>query len=185
VNPVKIYHKVLSSVQKRCNVNPNSEAELLIRKLKLEPHKEGGYFKVTYESESFISLVGYDGQRHISTAIYYLLVGDQISAFHRIKSDEIWHHYLGSSLDVFLICEDDALVKIKLGKNFHDNEVSQLVIMKETWLAASLTDRNSFALIGATVSPGFDWRDWELGQKEYLSRLYPQHKNLVERYSKN
>jgi uncharacterized protein len=112
-----------------------------------------------------------------------MLVGNQISTFHRLKSVELWHHYLGSSLKVFLISQDGKLDIVTLGKDYRENEVVQLVTKKGIWFAASVTDENSFALIGATVSPGFDRQDWELEQTESLSRLYPQHKKIIECYT--
>jgi uncharacterized protein len=75
----------------------------LIKRLGLEKHPEGGYFKRTYTADLIVNVAGYDGPRHVSTAIYYMLVGDEVAAFHRIKSDELWHHYTGGSLILYEI----------------------------------------------------------------------------------
>ena len=81
----------------------NKEAARLVKKLGLEKHPEGGYFKQTYRSDTVVDFEGHDGSQSISSAIYYMLVGDQFSAFHKLKSDEIWHHYAGSSITLYAI----------------------------------------------------------------------------------
>jgi uncharacterized protein len=157
----------------------NKEAARWIKKLQLQKHPEGGYFRETYSSDITIDVPGHDGPRQISTAIYYMLVGDEFSAFHRIRSDETWHHYAGSSLTLYAIM-DSKLSKIKMGKG--KGEAPQFTIRANTWFAASLKDR-SYCLLGCTVSPGFDYRDWELGRRDELVRMYPQHKKIIERYT--
>ena len=94
----------------------NKDAVQVIKRLRLEKHPEGGYFKQTYTSDIMINIEGYDKPRYISTAIYYMLIGDQFSAFHRIKSDELWHHYTGGSLILYAI-DKGKLTKIKMGKS--------------------------------------------------------------------
>jgi uncharacterized protein len=111
---------------------------------------------------------------------------DQFSSFHRIKSDEIWHFYAGSSLSLQIIegqgDDDSKLTEIRLGPNTYKNETFQTVINAGSWFAASLVDHNSYCLVGCTVSPGFDYRDWELGSVEMLTRIYPKHKSIIEKY---
>jgi predicted cupin superfamily sugar epimerase len=158
----------------------NRAATQLIKKLGLEKHPEGGYFKETYKSGIITNIAGYDGPRHAASAIYYMLVGDQFSAFHRIKSDELWHHYAGSPLILYAIDTNGKLSKIKMGKG----GVPQAVIKADTWFAASPNNKNSYCLLGCTVSPGFDYRDWELAKRAELIKLYPQHRALIERYTK-
>jgi predicted cupin superfamily sugar epimerase len=91
-----------------------------------------------------------------------MLVGDQFSAFHRIRSDELWHHYSGGSLTLYAT-DNKKLFEIKIGKS--RGEAPQVAIKANTWFAASLNNKKSYYLLGCTVSPGFDYRDWEL-QKE-------------------
>jgi uncharacterized protein len=157
----------------------DKEAAQWIKKLQLQKHPEGGYFKETYRSDIIVNMADYDGPRQISTAIYYMLVGDQFSAFHRIRSDETWHHYTGSSLTLYVIAEG-KLSRVKMGKG--RGEIPQFTIKADTWFAASLSDR-SYCLLGCTVSPGFDYRDWELGKRDELVRMYPQHEKIIERYT--
>jgi predicted cupin superfamily sugar epimerase len=152
----------------------------LAKKLGLEKHPEGGYFKETYRSETSIDIEGYEGSRSISTAIYYMLAGNDFSAFHRIKSDEIWHYYAGGTVTLYAIDKDGRLSKTRIGKN----GAFQAVIKAGTWFAAALDSKRSYCLLGCTVSPGFDYRDWELGERNDLVRMYPQHRKIIERYTK-
>jgi len=158
----------------------HKEAARLVKKLELEKHPEGGYFRQTYRSDTTVNVKGYGCPRNISTAIYYMLVGGQFSAFHRIRSDEIWHHYAGGSITLYAIDDEGKLSKIKIGRD----GTPQAVIRAGTWFAASLDSKRSYCLLGCTVSPGFDYRDWELGKTSDLARMYPQHRKLIERYTK-
>ena len=158
----------------------NKDAVKLIKRLRLKKHPEGGYFKQTYTADTIVNVAGYDKPRYISTAIYYMLVGDQFSALHRIKSDELWHHYTGGSLTLYAI-DNGILSKIKMGKSM--GEAPQVAIKANTWFAASLNDKKSYCLLGCTVSPGFDYRDWELGKRNVLIKMYSQHSTIIERYT--
>jgi predicted cupin superfamily sugar epimerase len=158
----------------------NKDAVQLIKRLRLKKHPEGGYFKQTYTADTIVNVAGYDNPRYISTAIYYMLVGDQFSALHRIKSDELWHHYTGCSLTLYEI-DNGKLSKIKMGKS--RGEAPQVAIKANTWFAASLNDKKSYCLLGCTVSPGFDYSDLELGKRHELIKMYPQHRTIIERYA--
>jgi predicted cupin superfamily sugar epimerase len=158
----------------------NKDAIQIIKRLKLKKHPEGGYFKQTYTADTMVNIEGYDKPRYISTAIYYMLVGDQFSAFHRIKSDELWHHYTGRSLILYAI-DNGKLTKIKMGKS--RGEAPQVILKANTWFAASLTDKKSYCLLGCTVSPGFDYSDWEIGKRNELIKMYPQYRTILERYT--
>ena len=158
----------------------NKEAARLVKKLGLEKHPEGGYFKQTYRSDTVVDFEGHDRPQSISSAIYYMLVGDQFSAFHKLKSDEIWHHYAGSSITLYAIASDGKLSKIKIGSD----GTPQAVIKADTWFAASLDSKKSYCLLGCTMSPGFGYRDWVLGKRVELIGTYPQHKKIIWRYTK-
>lgn len=165
----------------------NEQAEYWIEKLNLRQHPEGGFFTEVYRSKRYVHLPEFDGPRSVCTAIYYLLIGDQYSFFHRIKSDEIWHFYAGSSLILHIIEEKEEktrLLDISLGSNLDNNETFQAVINSGSWFAASVIDDDSYSLVGCTVSPGFEYRDWEIGQMQTMSRLYPQYKSVIEKYAK-
>lgn len=159
-------------------------AEDYIKILELEKHPEGGYYKEVYRSsESFDN--GATGKRNFSTSIYFLLKGDEVSNFHRIKSDEVWHHYTGSSVRIIMINMDGSFSTIIVGKNISAGEVFQFVIPAGVWFAAEVIDKDSFTLVGCTVSPGFDFDDFELAYREFLHNEYPQHKELINRFTKS
>jgi predicted cupin superfamily sugar epimerase len=177
------------------------DAEFIIKKLKLENHiYEGGYFKESYRSPDMISNNGFHFTEHkyeiseqtsyskkvrpASTLIYYLLVGKQYSAIHRVKSDEIWHFYLGSPVTIHIINESSISPKIQLGNNFENDENIHYVVTKDTWFCAEINNKQSFALLGCTVSPGFVFEDFELGNRDKLILQYPQHRELIERFTK-
>jgi predicted cupin superfamily sugar epimerase len=163
----------------------HNSAQYWIEKLKLSKHPEGGYFREVYRSDEFISkkhLPGrYSSFRSFSTSIYFLLKSDEFSAFHRLKSDEIWHFYDGSPLLLYVIDPKGKLTTIKTGPNPGNNEMLQVVIPKGFWFAAEVSVKDSFSLIGCTVSPGFDFEDFELAGREKLTAKFPQHKELIER----
>jgi len=154
-----------------------------IRLLDLKPHPEGGYYRETYRSPERTDTCclpsGFKGCRSIATAIYYLLRAGEISAFHRIRSDEIWHHYAGEPLELHMLLEDGEYTIVKLGMELSKGELPQLVIPAYTWFGASTPDGVSYSLVGCTVAPGFDFRDFELGQEDDLLRRFPQHTRAI------
>ena len=151
----------------------NKRAKLWIKKLNLEKHPEGGYFTNTYVSDKKIDLPDYEGLRSACTAIYYLLTGNQSASFHIMKSDEIWHFYSGSTLTLHVIDSMGEMKQILVGPNFDKGERFQVIIKSGCWFAASINDRRSYSLVGCTVSPGFDYRDWKLGGRKNLLEQYP------------
>jgi len=161
-------------------------AEDWIRSLGLKQHPEGGYFKETYRSTCEIpaSCLGdkFEGARSISTAIYFLLSGTDFSALHRIKSDEVWHHYDGCSLTIHVLMANGIYEAHRLGKD--KDEVPQVVVHAGCWFGATVNDPASYALVGCTVAPGFDFRDFELGKREELVRLFPQHRARIEQLTR-
>ena len=134
------------------------------------------------ESPRIVNFDDYEGNRSICTGIYYLLLGNQFSSFHRMKSDEIWHFYAGSSITLYMIQKNGSLNEIRLGQNFNNNEIFQTVVESGSWFAASVNDYHSYSLIGCTVSPGFDYRDWELAVIDKLVDMYPQYKSIIEKF---
>jgi uncharacterized protein len=162
----------------------NHNATSWINKLNLQEHPEGGYFIETYKSEKSLEMEGYEGPRPVSSAIYFLLAGEQFSSFHRMKSDELWHFYTGSSLTLHIIEPGTGRLKERtLGADFEKGESFQIVVKSGSWFAASIIDHDSYSLVGCTASPGFDYRDWELGDMKILAKRYPQHKAIIEKYA--
>ena len=163
----------------------NQKAKYYIQKLQLEKHPEGGYFREVYRSGEMISIDApkKNLKRNVSTSIYFLLEGSQISKFHRLKSDELWHFYDGDSIKVYILDEKGKLTETVLGKKMEDEEVFQTVIKNNNWFAAVLMNKRSFALIGCTVSPGFDFSEFELANREFLLDSFPIHKNLILKFT--
>lgn len=158
-----------------------------IEKLGLIEHPEGGYYRQTYCAKEVITRATLPNQlkrdRPVGTAIYYLLRGDQFSAFHRILSDEIWHFYKGSALTIYVIDESGHLRVVKLGDDLERGEQFQTVIEAGCWFAALVIHPYpyTFALVGCTTAPGFDFTDFELGERNALVSKYPQHRELIEK----
>jgi hypothetical protein len=162
----------------------------IIKILELTPHPEGGYFKETYRSKGAIENNSLDfltdGIRNYSTSIYFLLDQMDYSAFHRIKQDEIWHFYLGSTLLLHTINPNGKYDCIRIGNNIKNGEVLQYVVPAGTWFASEIENKNEFALCGCTVSPGFDFNDFEMPDKDKLLEMFPLHDEIINRlgYSK-
>lgn len=164
------------------------DAKYWIEKLGLKPHPEGGYFRQTYVSDVVIARealpAGFAGARAASTAIYFLLSGENFSAFHRLRSDEIWHFYAGGALVVHVIEPDGRSSKILLGTDLEAGQLPQAAVRAGCWFASHVADWQSVALVGCTVAPGFDFEDFEMGKREELVARYPQHGKLIERLTR-
>jgi hypothetical protein len=156
-----------------------------IAALGLSPHPEGGFYRETYRAAEMIDAphlpARFGGARACSTAIYFLLPGDQVSALHRIKSDEIWHFYAGSALTLTLIHSDGRLEERRLGPDPGRGESFQVLVPAGCWYGAAVDDPGSYALVGGTVAPGFDFADFELADREALLAGYPQHRKAILR----
>lgn len=197
-------------------------AKYWIKKLRLEPHPEGGYFRQTYKSELIVPLpasgniraidfhppaenAGRVGQatgtpelvraRAASTAIYFLLDGGNFSAFHRLRSDEMWHFYAGSPLIVHVIEAAGEYSSILLGNDADAGQRFQAVVKAGCWFASEIEHSHfsqrrrevghaSYALVGCTVAPGFEFEDFELAKREELAGKFPRHRELIERLTR-
>ncbi len=159
-------------------------AQQLIALYNLQPHPEGGWYKETYQSKEQIVAAclpeRFGGSRAFSTAIYFLLQEGNFSAFHRIKSDECWHFYAGDPLVVYVLQQDGTLDEIMLGNNITNGQLFQYVVPANCWFASRPATSSKFCFVGCTVSPGFDFADFELADAAVLSALYPQHKSCIE-----
>jgi predicted cupin superfamily sugar epimerase len=143
-----------------------------IRRLGLAPHPEGGYYRETFRSSLTLDLP--DGRRRsASTAIHYLLPPGTRSAWHRVASDEVWHHYDGGALHLHLL---------GVGTGVLDSSNPQIVVPRGTWQAAE-PERDA-VLCGCTVAPGFDFADFEMGRVEDLTREFSEHKALILRLAR-
>ena len=148
-------------------------AQHYIKTLALLPHPEGGYYKETYRSKESITLP--QGERNYSTAIYFLLEENNFSAFHKIKSDELWHFYAGDVLEVIEITTEGKLKITELGPyNF------QYCVPAGNWFGSRVKQGGKFSLVGCTVSPGFDFKDFEMAEKDSLLKEFPEYDSIIE-----
>lgn len=155
-----------------------------IELLGMHKHPEGGYYKETYRSDDIISNLPdrYGGEkRNFATCIYFLIEGNDFSSFHRLKSDEIWHFYDGSPLILYIIDEAGELHKHRIGNDPSTGAYPQFVIPKNVWFAAEVEEKSEYTLFGCTVSPGFDFLDFELANQDelYAKYAYPEVKRLT------
>ncbi len=159
-------------------------AAFFIDKLGLEKHPEGGYFKEVYRSNEVLEKLPkrFTGQRNIATSIYFLLNGNDKSHFHKIKSDETWHFYQGSSICIHMIDSDGNYSKALVGNNLNVGEQFQFTVPKNVWFAAELIDKSSFGLCGCSVAPGFDFADFELAKANELHIICPNQSELIKEF---
>ena len=169
--------------------NKTDDAAFLIESLRLQAHPEGGWFREIYRSDENVAQAAlpprYSGDRSFGTSIYYLLKGNDISAFHRLHSDEIWHFYAGSAVMLWLLTEDGTLTKRILGNNFRAGEELQVIMPRNTWFAAEVIDKASFALTGCSVYPGFSFSDFIIAKKAALLAKYPACRDVIERLARD
>lgn len=161
-------------------------ADYWVQKLGLQPHPEGGFYKEIYRSTEEIAKENlpsrYPGARAFATSIYYMLRGNDFSAFHRIQSDEMWSFIDGGPANIYSIDEDGQLKNEIIGTG--DGAVPQVIVPKRTWFAADLVDKKSFILVSCFVAPGFDFADFELADKNKLLEQFPLHTAVIEVYTK-
>lgn len=140
-------------------------ADDYMRTLRLIPHPEGGQFREIYRNPRKTIFEGFNGARSLGTSIYFLLREGEESALHRIKSDEIWYFHDGGTLEIIELEKDGSERITHLGRNIQSGEVLQHVVPAGTWFGARLKEGTEFCLVGCQVSPGFDFRDFELKPK--------------------
>ena len=160
-------------------------ARELIEKYKLKQHPEGGHYLQTYCSTEMLAVDAlpsrFTGNRYFSTAIYFLLTGKQFSAFHRIKSDELWHFYHGAGLHIYVLHPDGRGEVLKLGDDLANGYSFQQVVAAGCWFASKPIAEDRFSFVGCTVAPGFDFADFELATKDELLKEYPQHDAWIKK----
>lgn len=164
-----------------------SSANYYIEQLGLQSHPEGGYYRETYRSALEMSpncIKGFEGDRSLLTSIYFLLEQENFSAFHRIKSDELWNFHFGDTLEIIEITNEGALIVTNLGSRPETGEKFQHVVSAGNWFASRVKTGGSFSLVGCSVSPGFDFRDFEMADRKSLMREFPQHDTIIRELSR-
>lgn len=163
-------------------------AEEIIAMLGLQPHpKEGGYFRETYRSADLLSDLParYRGPRSASTAIYYLLTPRSFSAMHRVASDEGFHFYLGSPVQMLQLFPDGQGKIVTLGNDLKSGQSPQVIVPASVWQGSKLAPGGDFALLGTTVAPGFEYVDYESGKRVELIQQYPQFEKMIRELTPN
>lgn len=136
---------------------------------------EGGYYKETYRSREMAS-----EDRHLSTAIYYLVTADVNSKMHRVNSDEIFHFYFGDPVQMLLLYPSGESRIVFMGHNIPSGQKVQLVVPKGTWQGCMVVEGEyGFSFMGTTMSPGFEFEDFELGAADTLASRFPQHESMI------
>lgn len=150
----------------------------LVKQLQLLPHPEGGFYKETYRSLQSIDTEA--GPRNLCTVIYFLLTSENISKFHRIKSDEHWFWHEGDSLTIHLLSEKGH-EKIGLGPVDKLGNFPQQVVKANTIFGSTVDTEDSYVLVSCVVAPGFDFKDFELFDTETLCKSFPENKAIINR----
>jgi uncharacterized protein len=153
-------------------------AQELIHLHGLLRHPEGGHFRETYRSEALAGAL--PDARNFSTAIYFLLEAGEKSALHRIKSDELWHFYLGGPLVLAELAPGAPARLTLLGTDFRAGQKLQHTVTAGTWFGAYPAAGTEFSFVGCTVSPGFDYEDFELAERTELLAQFPQAREIIE-----
>lgn len=154
-------------------------ADEVIQILNLQPHPvEGGYFREIYRGERIIA--SYGGTRSLATTIYYLLKPGHVSELHILPGDEIFHFYLGSPVRMLQLWPDGTGKELVLGNDLLAGQVPQLVVPAGVWQGTRLVGDDGFALLGATMAPGFDYADYGSGSRAELTAKWPEFARQIE-----
>jgi len=151
--------------------------------LKLEPHPvEGGSFRRTYTSAGNVELPR--GVRAQGTAIYYLLEAGTFSEMHALASDEIFHFYLGDPVEMLQLYEDGGSAVFTLGPDLDAGQHVQLVVPAGVWQGTRLVEGGKVALLGCTVTPGFDFADYVSGSYAELAAKWPTEMERIRKLTR-
>jgi uncharacterized protein len=147
--------------------------------LNLQPHPvEGGFYRRTYTSTSALELPR--GIRAVGTAIYYLLEPGTFSEMHVLESDEIFHFYLGDAVEMLQLHPDGRSAFYILGPDLEAGQHVQLAVPAGVWQGTRLVGEGKVALLGCTVTPGFDFADYHSGSYAELADKWPKEAELIK-----
>lgn len=158
----------------------NKSMEEWIKALEMKDHPEGGYFSEVERSQNKIIIDG--KERSLFTSIYFLLEKENPSHFHRLTADEIWYYHYGQPLTVHMISPDGIYSKVTLGLDVTSDQVLQYCVPKGTIFGSTVED--GFSLVSCMVSPGFEFKDFELFSYNELIEQYPEYKKIIRLLSK-
>lgn len=159
-------------------------AEQIIALLDLKPLPlEGGYFRETYRSADCLPASAlpahYGCVKSAGTAIYYLLTPDTFSAMHRLPTDEVFHFYRGSPVQMLQLHSNGRGELLTLGHDVVAGQRPQVVAPRGVWQGSLLVPGGAYALLGTTMAPGFDFTDYEPGVRSQLVAQYPNYAELI------
>lgn len=154
-----------------------SKVEEIIKCLDLQPlEKEGGLFKSTYRSREKI------GERDMCSAIYFMLTGEGYSHLHRLPADEVYHFYSGDPVELLELLPDGSSRVVILGGDILSGQKVQHVVQAGSWQGSHLLDGGEYALMGTTMSPGFEYMDYEHAENpELLIEQYPEQEKMIRK----
>lgn len=164
-------------------------AEEVKKLLRLEPLSvEGGFFRETYRSRWVVSAEylpdGVAGSRSIGTAIYYMITPETFSALHRLPGTEVFHFYAGDPVNMLQLLSDGSSQMITMGPDFANGQQPQVVVRGHVWQGSKLAPGGQWALMGTTMSPGFDYADYENADREQLTAQYPSAAQSIREYTR-
>lgn len=162
-------------------------ADYFVKNLEMIAHPEGGFYKETFASAENITSrdlnIKFEGPRILWTSIYFLLRDGEVSNFHRLKSDEMWYYHSGSPLTIYMISPEGNLTTEQLGLNIENDEKPQVLVPKN-YIFGSAMNNEGYALVGCNVSPGFEFKDFELFERSFLLEKYPEYKETILKLTK-
>jgi len=163
----------------------HSEAAEWIVKLGLRPHTEGGFYREIYRSPTPLPAkvlpATFDSSRVMVTTITYLLPGNQVSRIHRLRGDEMWFYHTGSSLSLHVFGQEFGYACYGLGLATEKGERPQVLIKAGWWFGATVDDPNSYTLAACSVAPGFEFEDYEAGDRQLIMATWPEKGDLIKR----
>lgn len=159
----------------------------LVSHFAMRPHPEGGFYAETYRSARTLARTAlpetYGGERAYSTAILFLLRQGDFSHLHRIRQDEIWHFHLGGPLRLVSLSPTGEVREILLGNDVLRGQQVQAVVPGGSWFGATPAPGTDFTLVGCTVAPGFDFADFEMGERQALEARYPAARTVIREFT--
>ena len=157
------------------------KAEDWITHLDMAAHPEGGYYKQSFVSQEKVIMATHSVERNLYTSIYFLLRSQDISHFHRLKSDELWYFHAGHGLTVHILDSDGNYRAEKLGLDIGAGERPQVLVERGSIFGSSIEAEETFSLVGCMVSPGFDFGDFELLLQDELLERYPNQEQIIRK----
>ena len=152
---------------------------------------EGPWFSLTYQSADTLSPASlperYHGTPHAAgSAIYALETAQDFSALHRLQTDEIWHFYGGSPIEMLLLYPDGHDETVILGADVLAGQHPQFVVPRGVWQGSRPVSEapDTYSFFGDTLAPGFEYADFEIGYRDELQKAYPKAAEKIARLTR-